>query len=147
MHSFLKRTLFGAQGELWRTQHRINKVIDFLEKENLIEIEGKIDGEFIPANASLQENLKATAFGKKVSQLYIDPLSGVIIRKALESDVPANPLGLLHTIARTPDIYSLYVRKNEMETYLTHLMQMEEDLMLPPPVSYTHLTLPTICSV
>ena len=139
MHSFLKRTLFGAQGELWRTQHRINKVIDFLEKENLIEIEGKIDGEFIPANASLQEKLKATAFGKKVSQLYIDPLSGVIIRKALESDVPANPLGLLHTIARTPDIYSLYVRKNEMETYLTHLMQMEEDLMLPPPVEHTEL--------
>ena len=139
MHSFLKRTLFGAQGELWRTQHRINKVIDFLEKENLIEIEGKIDGEFIPANASLQEKLKATAFGKKVSQLYIDPLSGVIIRKAFESDVPANPLGLLHTIARTPDIYSLYVRKNEMETYLTHLMQMEEDLMLPPPVEHTEL--------
>ena len=63
----------------------------------------------------------------------------MIIRKALESDVPANPLGLLHTIARTPDIYSLYVRKNEMETYLTHLMQMEEDLMLPPPVEHTEL--------
>ena len=139
MHSFLKKTLFGAQGELWRTQHRINKVLDFLDKEDLIEIEGKVDGEFIPANASLQEKLRATAFGRKVSQLYIDPLSGVIIRKALESEVPANPLGLLHTIARTPDIYSLYVRKNEMETYLTHLMQMEADLMLPPPVEHTEL--------
>ncbi len=139
MHSFLKKTLFGAQGELWRTQHRINKVLDFLDKEDLIEIEGKVDGEFIPANTSLQEKLRATAFGRKVSQLYIDPLSGVIIRKALESEVPANPLGLLHTIARTPDIYSLYVRKNEMETYLTHLMQMEADLMLPPPVEHTEL--------
>ena len=139
MHSFLKKTLFGAQGELWRTQHRINKVLNFLEEEGLIEIEGKIDGEFIPANASLQEKLRATAFGRKVSQLYIDPLSGVIIRKALESEVPANPLGLLHTITRTPDIYSLYVRKNEMETYLTHLMQMEADLMLPPPVEHTEL--------
>ena len=139
MHSFLKKTLFGAQGELWRTQHRINKVLDFLDKEDLIEIEGKLDGEFIPANASLQEKLRATAFGRKVSQLYIDPLSGVIIRRALESEVPANPLGLLHTIARTPDIYSLYVRKNEMETYLTHLMQMEADLMLPPPVEHTEL--------
>ena len=139
MHSFLKKTLFGAQGELWRTQHRINKVLDFLDKEDLIEIEGKVDGDFIPANAPLQEKLKATAFGKKVSQLYIDPLSGVIIRRALESEVPANPLGLLHTIARTPDIYSLYVRKNEMETYLTHLMQMEADLMLPPPVEHTEL--------
>ena len=139
MHNFLEKTLFGAQGELWRTQHRINKVLDFLEKEDLIQIEGRIDGEFIPANAPLQEKLSPTAFGRKVSQLYIDPLSGVIIRRSLESEVDANPLGLLHTIARTPDIYSLYVRKNEMETYLTHLMQMDADLMLPPPVEHTEL--------
>nr|AIE93563.1 putative ski2-type helicase (helS) [uncultured marine group II/III euryarchaeote AD1000_39_C04] len=71
--------------------------------------------------------------------MYIDPLSGVIIRNALESEVDANPLGILHTIARTPDVYSLYVRKNEMETYLTHLMQMEGDLMLPPPVEHVEL--------
>ena len=122
LHSFLEKTLFGAQGELWRTQHRLNKVLDFLDNEKLIEIEGKNDGEFVSANDALDEKLKPTAFGRKVSQLYIDPLSGVIIKNALESDVEANPLGLLHTIARTPDIYSLYVRKNEMETYLTHLM-------------------------
>ena len=139
LHNFLEKTLFGAQGELWRTQHRLNKVLDFLDNENLIEIEGKNDGEFIAANEALDEKLKPTAFGRKVSQLYIDPLSGVIIKNALESDIEANPLGLLHTIARTPDIYSLYVRKNEMETYLTHLMQMEGDLMLPPPVEQMEL--------
>ena len=139
LHGFLEKTLFGSQGELWRTQHRLNKVLNFLDEENLIEIEGKQDGEFVPANSQLQEKLRATAFGRKVSQLYIDPLSGVIIRNALQSEVEANPLGLLHTIARTPDIYSLYVRKNEMETYLTHLMQMEGDLMLPPPVEHIDL--------
>ena len=139
LHRFLERTLFGAQGELWRTQHRLNKVLDFLDNEKLIEIEGKNDGEFVSANDALEEKLKPTAFGRKVSQLYIDPLSGVIIKNALESNVEANPLGLLHTIARTPDIYSLYVRKNEMETYLTHLMQMEGDLMLPPPVEHMEL--------
>ena len=105
---------------------------------------GMLDSFFAPSEdekriEALKEKLKATAFGRKVSQLYIDPLSGVIIRKALESEVAANPLGLLHTITRTPDIYSLYVRKNEMETYLTHLMQMEADLMLPPPVEHTEL--------
>ena len=139
LHGFLEKTLFGSQGELWRTQHRLNKVLNFLDEENLIEIKGKQDGEFVPANSQLQEKLRATAFGRKVSQLYIDPLSGVIIRNALQSEVEANPLGLLHTIARTPDIYSLYVRKNEMETYLTHLMQMEGDLMLPPPVEHIDL--------
>ena len=139
LHEFLGKTLFGVQGELWRTQHRLNKVLDFLDKENLIEIEGRQDGEFVSANNQLRENFRPTAFGRKVSQLYIDPLSGVIIRNALESEVDANPLGILHTIARTPDVYSLYVRKNEMETYLTHLMQMEGDLMLPPPVEHVEL--------
>ena len=139
LHKFLEKTLFGAQGELWRTQHRLNKVLDFLDKEQLIEIEGKKDNEFQPANEVVEEKLKPTAFGRKVSQLYIDPLSGVIIKNALESDIEANSLGLLHTLTRTPDIYSLYVRKNEMETYLTHLMQMEGDLMLPPPVEHMEL--------
>ena len=139
LHSFLEKTLFGSQGELWRTQHRLNKVLDFLDKEGLIKIKGGNNGDFVAANESLHEKLEATSFGKKVSQLYIDPLSGVLIKNALESDVEANPLGLLHTIARTPDIYSLYVRKNEMETYLTHLMQMESDLMLPPPVEHVEL--------
>jgi len=139
LHEFLGKTLFGAQGELWRTQHRLNKVLDFLDKENLIEIEGRQDGDFVPANSQMLEKLKPTAFGRKVSQLYIDPLSGVIIRNALQSEVNANPLGILHTIARTPDIYSLYVRKNEMETYLTHLMQMGDELMLPPPVEHVEL--------
>ena len=139
LHKFLEKTLFGAQGELWRTQHRLNKVLDFLDKEQLIEIEGKTDNDFQPANEVLEEKLKPTAFGRKVSQLYIDPLSGVIIKNALESEVEANSLGLLHALARTPDIYSLYVRKNEMETYLTHLMQMEGDLMLPPPVEHIEL--------
>ena len=139
LHKFLEKTLFGAQGELWRTQHRLNKVLDFLDEEKLIEIKGKTDNEFQPANEVMEEKLKPTAFGRKVSQLYIDPLSGVIIRNALESGIEANSLGLLHALARTPDIYSLYVRKNEMETYLTHLMQMEGDLMLPPPVEHMEL--------
>jgi len=139
LYTFLEKTLFGSQGELWRTQHRLNKVLNFLDEENLIEIEGKQEGDFVSANKVVQEKLKPTTFGKKVSQLYIDPLSGVIIRNALQSGIEANPLGLLHTIARTPDIYSLYVRKNEMETYLTHLMQMEADLMLPPPVEHIEL--------
>ena len=139
LHKFLEKTLFGAQGELWRTQHRLNKVLDFLDREELIEITGRQKEEFIPANLELEESLKPTAFGRKVSQLYIDPLSGVIIRNALKSKVDANPLGLLHAVARTPDIYSLYVRKNEMENYLTHLMQMESDLMLPPPVEHIEL--------
>ncbi|MEC9336199.1 MAG: helicase-related protein, partial [Candidatus Thermoplasmatota archaeon] len=133
LHGFLDRTLFGAQGELWRTQHRLNRVIDFLREEGLITVSGAEPGEFAPANESQHEEFTATDFGRRVAQLYVDPLTGVTMRRALESGVPPNPLGLLHMVARTPDIHSLYVRKKEMEKYLVRMMNAEDELMLPTP--------------
>ncbi len=133
LHSFLDRTLFGAQGELWRTQHRLNRVLEFLREEGLITMTGAEPGEFAPASETQREGFAATDFGRRVAQLYVDPLTGVTMRRALESGVPPNPLGLLHMVARTPDIHSLYVRKQEMETYLVRMMNAEGELMLPTP--------------
>ena len=133
LHGFLDRTLFGAQGELWRTQHRLNRVLEFLREEGLITITGAEPGEFAPASETQCEGFAATDFGRRVAQLYVDPLTGVTIRRALESGVPPNPLGLLHMVARTPDIHSLYVRKQELETYLVRMMNAEGELMLPTP--------------
>ena len=133
LHSFLDRTLFGAQGELWRTQHRLNRVIEFLREEGLITVSGAEPGEFAPASEAQREGFTATDFGRRVAQLYVDPLTGVTMRRALESGVPPNPLGLLHMVARTPNIHSLYVRKQEMEKYLVRMMNAEDELMLPTP--------------
>ena len=133
LHSFLDRTLFGAQGELWRTQHRLNRVIEFLREEGLITVSVAEPGEFAPASEAQREGFTATDFGRRVAQLYVDPLTGVTMRRALESGVPPNPLGLLHMVARTPDIHSLYVRKQEMEKYLVRMMNAEDELMLPTP--------------
>ena len=133
LHSFLDRTLFGAQGELWRTQHRLNRVIEFLREEGLITVSGAEPGEFAPASKAQREGFTATDFGRRVAQLYVDPLTGVTMRRALESGVPPNPLGLLHMVARTPNIHSLYVRKQEMEKYLVRMMNAEDELMLPTP--------------
>jgi helicase len=133
LHSFLDRTLFGAQGELWRTQHRLNRVIEFLREEGLITVSGAEPGEFAPASEAQREEFTATDFGRRVAQLYVDPLTGVTMRRALESGVPPNPLGLLHMVARTPNIHSLYVRKQEMEKYLVRMMNAEDELMLPTP--------------
>ena len=63
LHSFLEKTLFGSQGELWRTQHRLNKVLDFVDKEGLIKIKGGNNGDFVAANESLHEKFEATSFG------------------------------------------------------------------------------------
>ena len=133
LDEFLKTTLFGKQGEIWAIKQRLNNILNFLAEENFIKIKGKVSGDFVSAAEYGQERFEATKLGSLISRLYIDPKSGSIIRKALESGVKANPLGILHTIMRTPDIYSLYVRKNEMEDYINMCKEFEGELMSPPP--------------
>jgi helicase len=51
------------------------------------------------------DDIYATKFGKRISELYIDPLSGVVIRDALRCKPAAlTDLSLLHLIAHTPDM-------------------------------------------
>jgi helicase len=50
-------------------------------------------------------NIIATNFGKRVSELYVDPVSAVLIRNALRRTLTSlTDLSLLHMIAHTPDM-------------------------------------------
>jgi helicase len=52
-----------------------------------------------------RDNIVATKFGKRISELYIDPLSGVIIRDSLKQELKnLTNLSLLHLIMQTPDM-------------------------------------------
>jgi len=79
--------------------------LDFLTEEEMVSDEGRW--------------LSATKFGKRISQLYIDPLSGVKIRDGLKNAESRNPseLGYLHMICSTPDMDTLYLRKGEDSEY------------------------------
>ncbi len=64
----------------------------FLYDEEMIEVAGK--------------DVFATKFGRRVSELYIDPVSAVFIRDALYSRAPVlTEISFLHMIAHTPDMY------------------------------------------
>lgn len=78
-------------------------ILAFLAKEEMIGYDGR--------------ELRATRFGQRVSELYVDPASAVIIRDGLyrrASEV--TDFSYLHLIARTPDIAPrLYPRRGEDE--------------------------------
>lgn len=62
------------------------------------------------------ESFRPTPFGKKVSELYIDPQTGVILRDVVNlTDVGEILLG----ISCTPDMPSLYVSETENFPYLS----------------------------
>lgn len=91
LESIFGMTLFAMQSSKSTIRRMINSSSSFLLEENLVK--------------KASDVYYATEFGRRVSMLYIDPLTGVMFRDALlkmepEKDYTA---GILHVIAGTPD--------------------------------------------
>ena len=98
LFAFFNRTFFAFTGDVYQIHGKIREVLDFLEKEDFIT---RRDG-----------FLKATFFGKRTSDLYIDPLSAVKMRDALR-EARDDRFYHLWTICTTPDMPKLYLRRGD----------------------------------
>jgi helicase len=91
IYAFFGKTFYAYQYDVKAIKNVINKILRFLHDEEMICVVG--------------DNILATKFGKRISELYIDPLSGVIIRDALQSKPSIlTDFSLLHLISHTPDM-------------------------------------------
>jgi helicase len=79
----------------------------------------------------------ATSLGHTVSRLYLDPMSAATIVDGLRAaeDRPT-PLGCFHLVARTPDMYELYLRSGDRETYTELCYEREAELLGPTPSEF-----------
>jgi helicase len=91
IYEFFGKTFYAYQYDVKAIKSIIAKILKYLYDEEMLDLYGS--------------EIHATKFGKRVSELYIDPLSGVEIRDALRCK-PAHltELSLLHLIAHTPDM-------------------------------------------
>lgn len=91
IYDFFGKTFYAYQYDVKAIKSVIAKILKYLYDEEMLDLDG--------------DEIYATKFGKRVSELYIDPLSGVEIRDALRNR-PAilTDLSLLHLIAHTPDM-------------------------------------------
>jgi helicase len=120
LRAFLDDTLYAAQandpGHLAAVTDR---VIEYLVANEFIERDG--------------DTLEATPIGHVVSRLYLDPMSAAEIidglRAAGRDGVEPTPLGLYHLLARTPDMYELYLRSGEDETYTELAYEREAEFL------------------
>ena len=91
IYEFFGRTFYAHQYDVDAIKSIIAKVLKYLCEQNMIEVYG--------------ENVNATKFGKRVSELYIDPVSAVIIRDAVKKDqATLTDLSFLHLVSHTPDM-------------------------------------------
>jgi helicase len=91
IYEFFGKTFYAYQYDVKAIKSIIAKILKYLYDEEMLELFGN--------------DIYATKFGKRTSELYIDPLSAVEIRDALRYETAhLTELSLLHLIAHTPDM-------------------------------------------
>lgn len=123
IYDFFGRTFYAYQYDVKAIKSIIAKILKYLHDEEMIY--------YIDAS-----NIGATKFGKRISELYIDPITGVVIRDALKQK-PLNltDFSMLHLITHTPDMAPImrpYNRK-EIEDISLQTEELREELFIQPP--------------
>ena len=102
VYKFIDSTFYAHQSDTLALKDDIDEAIDFLLSNGFIEIINK-------------DKFMSTLFGNRTSSLYIDPLSALLLKKALEKscNIKTNDLSFIHAVCSTPDVRSLYLRSGD----------------------------------
>ena len=99
---FLKETFFGTVSQLFGIESVVDGIVRSLVEEYMAKENG--------------EDIRITSFGKRVSDLYIDPASASILREAVTKiDDDTENLPILRAAAMTPDVLGMYPKKADTD--------------------------------
>ncbi|MCY3412969.1 MAG: DEAD/DEAH box helicase [Candidatus Heimdallarchaeota archaeon] len=114
----IANTFYGYQndGSLFFVEEEVLKVLEILSEAKLI---------------SKDEPYSVTKFGKRVNELYLDPLSARMIKLGLEEskDKQLDNLVFLQLLSSTPDIRLYSIRDREIEELMEDYERYKDDWM------------------
>ncbi|MDQ1280904.1 MAG: ATP-dependent helicase [Thermoproteota archaeon] len=121
LYDFFNKTFYAHEYGSEVIAPLVAKALMFLYKERMISFEGK--------------GISATDFGRRVSELYIDPVSGVVIRDALKRRSESlTDMSFLHMVCHTPDVVpKYYPRRREIDEFGAYVGIHSEEFMIPIP--------------
>jgi helicase len=121
IYEFFGKTFYAHQYDVAAIKGVIAKILKFLYDEEMIDVSGA--------------NIYATKFGKRVSELYIDPVSAVVIRDALRQKPPVlTDFSLLHMVCHTPEMRPmLRPYASELDKVAVYMEEHREEFMVPIP--------------
>ncbi len=116
--SFFAGTFYGRTLPLVELETKVRNVRRFLEEHDFL---------------AARESLEATRFGELTSELYLDPLSAVVLRQVLErAPIGVGAFALLAAMAATPDLPPLYLRRGDEPDLLARFADEAEELLVKP---------------
>lgn len=116
---FFGKTFWAQEVSGWIVRDRLEDTVAFLATNGFLEESG-------PRG----ERLKATLFGKRTSDLYIDPLSALRFKVALSQPREPTTFGLLATVTGCPDLFPLYLRKGD-DWVQQRFWEHHEEILVP----------------
>ena len=116
---FLKETFFGTVSQLFGIESVIEGIVRSLIDEDMVKSTG--------------DGIRITSFGKRVSDLYIDPASASILREAVTKiDDDTEILPILLAAAMTPDVLGMYPKKADMDRLNTVGDEIWDHMLVDP---------------
>jgi len=102
------KTLLAAQTGRQSVARHVDEALGYLFAEQLIVEKGRA--------------FHATGFGKRISTLYIDPLTGVLFKKNLGGFGPGpdHTIRLLYLVARSPDFEPKFPMRSEKYSHVAY---------------------------
>jgi len=121
IYDFFGKTFYACQYDVDAIKSIVAKILKYLYDEEMIEVFG--------------QDINATKFGKRVSELYVDPVTGVIIRDAIRRKPELlTDVSLLHMISHTPDMGPvLRPYSSEMDQVVLFMEEHRQELLIAPP--------------
>jgi len=103
LNEFFSQTFYAHQNGPHAIRSKVTRILGFLYAEGMVDVKGRA--------------VLPTEFGRRVSELYLDPESAVIIRDGLQRpESKPTDIGLLHLAAKTPDLSpKLHPRRRECD--------------------------------
>ncbi|HTP55035.1 MAG TPA: DEAD/DEAH box helicase [Thermoplasmata archaeon] len=118
LERFFAATFYGRTLPLPELHAKVAQVRRFLEANELL----------LPGPA-----LAASRFGALTSELYLDPLSAIVLRGVLEkAPIGVAPFPLLAAVAATPDLSPMFLRRGEEAELLTRFTDESAELLVQP---------------
>lgn len=121
---FFSKTLAGKQNRKNTLEFSIQLANRFLLGENLI--------------VQKSGRYAATEFGKKVSMLYVDPLTAIFFKRGIEaaSENKKHTLGLLHLITSSEEFFPKFTLRSKDYQVLSTLLENHSSELIEPISEY-----------
>jgi helicase len=137
---FFSRTFWAYQfKDMHKLETIIDKMLDLLERYEFI-ISKKRDG-FVDASKLEEEEgrIRATLLGRRVAQLYIDPLTAHHLIKCIRrsASIALSPFSLLQMVSNTLEMRPLIkVKTSEFDKFNEQFAKFASDLVQKEPSIY-----------